>query len=291
MTDRFEASVLAQMETMQRRGLRAVEAEITARRMEWLRQHVSSAPQLGTVTPRRAFELLFFEHMGLDPADLPVEKETPTEIVWRSQNRCPTLEVCRRLELDTRQVCRAANEKATQAFVSYLDPQLRFLRSYETIRPHAAYCLERIVRVDFDEWMRLAIAEAMISRAEGNNGYGAVVALGNEILAQAHDTAATEKDPSLHAEVNAIRQAVRHLGDTNLCGMVLVSTCEPCPMCSSLAVWANLTSIVYGASIEETARLGKARILVSAKEIAERSPVMVEVIEGVLGEECLALYK
>jgi tRNA(Arg) A34 adenosine deaminase TadA len=61
-------------------------------------------------------------------------------------------------------------------------------------------------------------------------------------------------------------------------------------MCSSLAVWANLTTIVYGASIEETARLCKARIHVSAADIVAKSSVMIEVIGGVLREECLALY-
>ena len=55
-------------------------------------------------------------------------------------------------------------------------------------------------------------------------------------------------------------------------------------MCSSLAVWANLTTIVYGISIEETARLGRSRIKVSSTEIADNSPVMLEVIKDVLKE-------
>ncbi len=290
MSDLFEAKVQDQLEQLQTSGVRAVEAGIAARRLAWLRQHVPPVKEPGSVTPRQAFELLFFEHMGLDPTDLPVVSETEREIVWRSLNRCPTLEVCARLGLDTRQVCRAANEKATQVFLSQLDPQLRFLRSYSEIRPYADYCLERIVRIDFKAMMRMAIAEGKISRAEGNKGYGALVALGDEVVGQAHDTAATEKDPSLHAEVNAIRQAVRRLGDANLSGAVLFSSCEPCPMCSSLAVWANLTTIVYGISIEETAKMGKARILVGSKEIVERSPVMVEVIGDVLKEECRELY-
>src|SRR5512143_2818266 len=105
MSDRFEASVLAQMETLQTQGTRAVEAEITTRRIEWLRKNVLPLCGPGKVTPRRAFELLFFDHMGLNPADLPVVEESEDEIVWRSQNRCPTLDVCRRLGLDTRQVC------------------------------------------------------------------------------------------------------------------------------------------------------------------------------------------
>jgi tRNA(Arg) A34 adenosine deaminase TadA len=49
--------------------------------------------------------------------------------------------------------------------------------------------------------------------------------------------------------------------------------------------------MVYGISIEETAQMGKSRIRVSAKEIIERSPVMVEVIGEVLREECRALYE
>jgi tRNA(Arg) A34 adenosine deaminase TadA len=61
-------------------------------------------------------------------------------------------------------------------------------------------------------------------------------------------------------------------------------------MCSSLVVWANLTTIVYGASIEETTRLGKAHIHVSVADIVAKSPVLIEVIGGVLREECLALY-
>src|SRR4030095_12187897 len=110
-------------------------------------------------------------------------------------------------------------------------------RSYVDIRPHAAACREKIVRTDFEAWMRIAIEEARRSRAEGNKGYGAVVVFDNQNVGQAHDTAVTECDPSMHAEMNAIRQAVRSRADTDLCGAILVSTCEPCPMCASLAVW------------------------------------------------------
>src|SRR5512143_3572671 len=119
MIDLFETKVQDQMQRLQTQGMRTVEADIAARRIAWLRQHVPPVIDPGSITPRRAFELLFFEHMRLDPADLPVVSETEGEIVWRSTNRCPTLEVCARLALDTRQVCRSANEKATQVFLSY----------------------------------------------------------------------------------------------------------------------------------------------------------------------------
>jgi tRNA(Arg) A34 adenosine deaminase TadA len=61
-------------------------------------------------------------------------------------------------------------------------------------------------------------------------------------------------------------------------------------MCASLAVWANVTTIVYGISIQETAELGRSRIRISANEIAEKSPCSVEIIGGILHDECKRLY-
>jgi len=290
MAEDFKSQVDKQIERLKRSSWREIESEVTQKRIAWVRQNPRAAGKPDHPSPRQAFEALFFEYMGLPAKDLPVLSETDTEIVWRSLNPCPTLEACQRLGLDTRQVCRGAYEKSTQAFLSQLDPQLRFLRSYAEIRPYAEHCKESIIRVDFEDNMRLAIAEARVSRQEGNKGYGAVVVRGHEFFGKAHDTAITEHDPSRHAEVNAIRQAVQALGESNLSGAILFSTCEPCPMCSSLAVWANLTTIVYGVSIEETARMGKSRIRVSTKEIIEHGPVMIEVIGDVLREESRALY-
>jgi tRNA(Arg) A34 adenosine deaminase TadA len=290
MPEDFESKVEQQIERLKRSSCRTIESEVAQKRIAWLAQHSHAAGDHGHPSPRQAFELLFLDYMALPANELPILSESATEIVWWSLNRCPTLEAAQRLSLDTRQICRAVYEKSTQAFLSQLDPQLRFLRSYKDIRPYTNHCQEMIVRVNFEDMLRLAIEEAGRSQQDGNKGYGAVVVLGHEILGKAHDTTVTEQDPSRHAEVNAIRQAVQVRGDSNLSGAILFSTCEPCPMCSSLAVWANLTSIVYGVSIEETAQLGKSRIRVSAQEIVEKSPVMVEVIGGVLRDECRSLY-
>ena len=78
--------------------------------------------------------------MGLPLLDLGVTTESETAITWLSRNPCRTLEACTTLGLDTRVVCRAVYEKSTQAFLSGLDPQLRFLRDYEEICPHAPQC-------------------------------------------------------------------------------------------------------------------------------------------------------
>ena len=290
MKNDFKIKIERHVERLRKEKLSVLESEVAKKRLLWFKSHYNDLHRTHLPSPRQAYEMLFFEYMGLTEEEIPILSESSTEIVWSSQNACSTLEACQTLGFDTRNVCRAVYEKSTQTLVSQLDPQLRFHRSYEEIRPYSHHCKEMIVRIDFEQMMRFALKEASISKSEGNKGYGAVVAFGNRMLGQAHDTAVTEHDPSLHAEVNAIRQAVKTFGDGNLSGAVLFSTCEPCPMCASLAIWANVTTIVYGISIEETAQMGRSRINVSTKELVERSPAMVEIIGDVLREECKTLY-
>jgi len=150
MIDSFEVKVRHQVERLKSQDYPAIEAEVTQKRLAWLAQNRPTQKGQAPVSPRQAYQLLFFDYMGLSAADLPVVEETDTQIAWLSQNPCPTLQACLRLGLDTRTVCRAAYEKSTQTFLSYLDPQLRFVRNYEEIRPYAQHCRESILRVDFN---------------------------------------------------------------------------------------------------------------------------------------------
>ena len=290
-----EDPVQREVRLLQSGDYRALERQRSHKRLAWLTAHGHPAcpdtplpPE--PVSPREAYELLFFDYMGLTAEQIPVAEESADRIVWLSRDPCPTLEACDRLGLDTRQVCRAVSERPVQTFLSRLDPRLRFVRDYSTIRPHAGYCREQIVRVDVEAIMRDAIQEALLAKAEGNKGYGCLLLMGDRVLARAHDTAVTRGDPSMHAEHTAILEAVRSWGSPDLTGALLVSTCEPCPMCTGLAIWAGVTTIMFGSSIADTAAMGRTRIRVGAAEMAERSPGVLEVIGGVLREECDRLY-
>ncbi len=288
----FEERVQRTVKQLQEVPLATMCANIARYRNEWLDQALPARPGYAEMTPREVYELLFFEQMGLKREELPLVEDTPDRATWLSYNPCTLLEACRALGWDTRQVCRSGNEKATQAFVSRINPRLRFHRSYEKIRPYAPYCQEWIVRVDFEAYMRLAIEEARLARAEGDPAHGAVVVLDNQVLGRAHDTTVTAHDPLLHASIQAIRQAVHSQpqGGSDLCGAILFTTGEPCPMCTSLAVWANLTTIVYGLKAEELALLEGPRKTwgfdLNAGEVAAQAPGMLEVIGGVLSDEC-----
>ena len=296
MSDPFAAALQAETEALQTGDFGALELRRSRKRLDWLtaRGHpprTGAAVPATPMAPREAFELFFYHYMGRGPANLRVIEDTPDRIVWLSHDLCPTLDACARLGLDTRKVCRAVSERPVQTFLSRLDPRLRFVRDYTTIRPHATHCREQIVRVDVEGAMREAIAEARSAKQEGNKGYGAVLLMGVRVLATAHDTGITAGDPSLHAEHSAIRGAVARWGSPDLTGALLVSTCEPCPMCTSLAVWAGVTTIMYGSSIADTAAMGRSRIMVTAAEIAENSPRVLDVVGGVLREECDELYR
>jgi len=110
-----------------------------------------------------------------------------------------------------------------------------------------------------------------------------------ELLLRALNNVAKEFDPSSHAEVRAIRLSTRRLKTLSLAGYTLYTTCEPCPMCMSAALWAGLDRIVYGATIADANRHCK-QILVPAAEVAARSDMKCIVDGPVLRDECYALF-
>ena len=144
--------------------------------------------------------------------------------------------------------------------------------------------------MQYEQYMKIAIEEAKESKNTGNKGFGAVIVKEGRIIAKAHDNTKQTNDPSSHAEMNAIRLAAKELGP-DLNGCTLICTCEPCPMCAAAAIWANIDAVAYGASIEETIRLGRKRINLPLKELNKISPHKIKIAEGVLKEECLELYK
>ena len=109
------------------------------------------------------------------------------------------------------------------------------------------------------------------------------------MLVRTLNAVAKENDPSSHAEVKAIRLAAKKLKSPSLAGYTLYTTCEPCPMCMSAVLWANLDRVVYGATIED-ANHHCNQIHIHAQEVAERSDMACEVVGPVQREQCYALF-
>lgn len=107
-----------------------------------------------------------------------------------------------------------------------------------------------------------------------------------KILLRALNAVAQQWDPSAHAEVRAIRLATKRLKTLSLAGFTLYTTCEPCAMCMSAALWAGLDRVVYGATIEDANRHCN-QIQIAATEVAARSDMTCIVDGPILRDECL----
>lgn len=289
MVNAFEEKVRRHIRKLDGADLAELGEQTSRKRRDWFVTHKPAVPE--RPVPRDAFDLLFFDYMGLVRDDLEVIAENDSEIIWLSKNKCPTLEACNHLGMDTRIVCKVGYEKSTQAFVSVLDPALRFIRSYEEIRPYAAHCREMIVRVDFERMMSLAIDEATCSRKSGNLGDGAVIAIGNEVVAKACDTVVADRDSAKHADAKAIQQASSVLGRQDLSPAILFTTCEPCESCAALCTQSNLSAVVYGVSAHDIGKPGVAGTTRAVAGESNMSRAGIEVIVGVCHEDCLAHYQ
>lgn len=106
------------------------------------------------------------------------------------------------------------------------------------------------------EWMRRAVQLAEKSVADGGGPFAAFVVRGDEVVATGTNRVTLDLDPTAHAEVTAIRAACRELGTFELSGSVLVSSCEPCPMCRASAMWARLDQVLFGADRDDAAAAG-----------------------------------
>jgi len=98
-----------------------------------------------------------------------------------------------------------------------------------------------------DEAMALALAEAERATEHGDVPIGAVVLIGDRIVATRHNEREVNTDPTAHAELLALREAAEEQHDWRLVDATLVVTLEPCPMCAGAAVAARIKRVVFGA--------------------------------------------
>jgi tRNA(Arg) A34 adenosine deaminase TadA len=101
---------------------------------------------------------------------------------------------------------------------------------------------------------------------------------------------AAEHDPSSHAEVRVLRAACKKLKRLSLAGYTLYTTCEPCPMCMSMALWSQVDRVVFGATIADAARHCW-QIYIPAKTVARKSDMVCEVQGPVARRECVAIFE
>lgn len=107
-----------------------------------------------------------------------------------------------------------------------------------------------------ERWIARTIELALANVEDGGGPFGAVVVRDGTPIAEGRNRVTRDSDPTAHAEVQAIRAACRTLGDFSLAGATLYSSCEPCPLCLSAALWARVDRVVHAADRHDAARGG-----------------------------------
>jgi tRNA(adenine34) deaminase len=141
--------------------------------------------------------------------------------------------------------------------------------------------------VDFEALMAEALIEARKARDAGEVPIGAVVALGGEIVGRGFNQPITAGDPTAHAEIVAIRDAARRVGNYRLTGAAMCVTIEPCLMCVGAFVHARIATLVFGAAEPRT---GSVVSTVRAGELPGHNH-RFEVVAGVREAECRELMQ
>jgi tRNA(adenine34) deaminase len=138
-----------------------------------------------------------------------------------------------------------------------------------------------------EEIMHAALDFARKAQKQGEVPVGAVVVRDGEIVAGGSNRNVSDNDPSGHAEIIALREAGKAVGNHRLSGCSLFVTIEPCAMCAGALVHARLERLVYGASDPKAGAVQSVMQVLNHPALNHR----MEVTAGVLAEECSAILQ
>ena len=146
-----------------------------------------------------------------------------------------------------------------------------------------------MVNQNYDDiyFMKLALEEAEIAFKEGEIPVGAVLVKSGNVIAKSHNQRETSKDPTGHAEIITLRYGSRENDNWRLTDTTLYVTKEPCIMCAGAMVNARLGRLVYGCRDEKGGAVDSLYHVLSDKRLNHQ----VEVVSGVLEEECASILK
>lgn len=135
------------------------------------------------------------------------------------------------------------------------------------------------------DYMRIALALAEEAGASGEVPVGAIIVKNGEIIGRGSNAPIGTHDPTAHAEILAMRDAAKHLGNYRLVDCTLYVTLEPCAMCTGAIQHARIAKVVYGASDPKTGACGSVVNLMSEARLNHHT----EIAGGELAGECGAV--
>ena len=136
-------------------------------------------------------------------------------------------------------------------------------------------------------YMQEALKEARKAYELDESPIGAVIVYRDQIIGRGHNRRNTDKNPLAHAEIAAIEEACKYLGDWRLEECTIYITLEPCPMCSGAIVQARIPQVVFGAKSPKAGFAGSVLNILQMDSLNHRC----EVVAGICEEESASLLK
>ena len=136
-------------------------------------------------------------------------------------------------------------------------------------------------------YMALALGEAKKAEAAGEVPVGAVIVADGSVIGRGYNQPISASDPTAHAEIIALREAARHLGNYRLSRVTMYCTVEPCVMCAGAMVHARIARLVFGAPDPKAGSAGSIYNVLTDPRLNHR----VDVFSGVREAECSALLR
>ncbi len=133
--------------------------------------------------------------------------------------------------------------------------------------------------------MQLALQLAQAAAQAGEVPVGAIIVKDGMVIGRGGNAPIGNHDPTAHAEIVAMREAAKHLGNYRLVDCTLYVTLEPCAMCCGAIQHARIAKLVYGASDPKTGACGSVTNLMAEPKLNHHT----EVVDGVLAQECGAV--
>jgi len=125
-------------------ALACLERCVVEKRLAWLNRNLGTLERTDDPVAD-GYRIFYGVYLGVStPEHGEIVEATAKKLVTRWWNHCPTLEACRKLGLDTREICKKVYHEPVQVFLAEIDPRLRFARNYAALRPYAPYCEEII---------------------------------------------------------------------------------------------------------------------------------------------------
>jgi tRNA(Arg) A34 adenosine deaminase TadA len=135
-------------------------------------------------------------------------------------------------------------------------------------------------------FMRMAIEEAR----QADFPFGAVIVREGSVIARGRNLGRTNRDPTAHGEMDAIRKCLADHGPAALRGSTLYTSGEPCAMCMGAIIWCHVGRLVFAASVAQLATKID-QIMLSSAEVAEKARFApIAITGGVLADEAMALF-